>query len=356
MYVKSKDMNAPSENEALDIVAKVLSKLLGVANCEDSVCCDYQPAVNGYQPDMLLKIRGFLFVVEYKKSSLLGPITKAIELLSQHREQHNDGIPLLVVPYMGESGMSRCSDAEICWLDLSGNMDIRTTDLLFYIKGKSNKFKQPGRRENPFSPKSSRIARRLLYHPRRPYSQKELSDSTGLGEGYVSRIAKTLEEQSLIKRNEDNRLMPKDPKLLLEAWIQGYDFKKHEIIRGHVAGRSGSEVQSKLCDKLMSTNLTFAATGLGAAWAYSQYSSFRLVSLYVKERPSSEFLESIGFRRESSGANVWLIVPKDIDVFYDVNEIDNVPNVHPVQVYLDLKYHPERSVEAAEELLSKLEL
>lgn len=67
-------------------------------------------------------------------------------------------------------------------------------------------------------------------------------------------------------------------------------------------------------------------------------------------------LESIGFREGSSGANIWLIVPKDDDVFYEVDKVDNVPTVHPVQVYLDLKYHPERSGEAAEELLSNLEL
>gem|GEM_PF-4192249 len=51
------------------------------------------------------------------------------------------------------------------------------------------------------------------------------------------------------------------------------------------------------------------------------------------------------------GAFVWLVFPRDEGVFHGVQEVDGVRCVHPVQVYVDLKGHPERADEAAEHLL-----
>jgi hypothetical protein len=70
--------------------------------------------------------------------------------------------------------------------------------------------------------------------------------------------------------------------------------------------------------------------------------------------PSAAAQEAIGFREESRGENVWLVVPNDAGVFHGSAEREGIACAHPVQVYLDLKNHPERSTEAAEELRKKL--
>ena len=54
------------------------------------------------------------------------------------------------------------------------------------------------------------------------------------------------------------------------------------------------------------------------------------------------------------GANVWFVVPNDEGVFQGASEQDELRCVHPVQVYLDLKNHPERAREAAEHLRTRL--
>jgi hypothetical protein len=51
---------------------------------------------------------------------------------------------------------------------------------------------------------------------------------------------------------------------------------------------------------------------------------------------------------------VWLVVPNDEGVFDGAAEREGVRCVHPVQAYLDLKDHPERSAEAAQQLRRKL--
>jgi hypothetical protein len=196
----------------------------------------------------------------------------------------------------------------------------------------------------------------MLYQPNRRWTQRELAKETGLGEGFVSRIVKTLEAQQLIDSDNEGRLFLGKPWVMLEAWQQGYDFNKHEILLGHVAGRSGEETQAKLSNSLKNQSIEHAATGLGAAWLYSGFASFRTVSIYLKEWPDNNILDKIGFREKTSGANVWLIIPKDSDVFYHVNSINEIPCVHPIQVWLDLSYHPERAQEAANELQNSLEL
>lgn len=64
--------------------------------------------------------------------------------------------------------------------------------------------------------------------------------------------------------------------------------------------------------------------------------------------------KDLGFREEARGANTWLVVPNDEGVFDGMEAIADIPCVHPVQVYVDLKDHPERASEAAVELKKRL--
>jgi len=61
-------------------------------------------------------------------------------------------------------------------------------------------------------------------------------------------------------------------------------------------------------------------------------------------------LDGLGFREEERGSNVWLVLPRDEDVFRGAGLRDGLRRVSAVQVYLDLKAQPERAEEAAEEL------
>ena len=76
--------------------------------------------------------------------------------------------------------------------------------------------------------------------------------------------------------------------------------------------------------------------------------------MYLERQPAAQLLERLGFREEGRGANTWLVVPNDSGVFDGAAPVDGVNCVHPVQVYLDLRGHPERADEAAEELRGRL--
>ena len=149
-------------------------------------------------------------------------------------------------------------------------------------------------------------------------------------------------------RDQDGTIKPRDPNLLLDAWHEAYSFQKHQIIEGFVAERSSDAVLQGLSRTLKTSGVIHVATGLAGAWLLSHFASFRIVTFYVTSRPSHEFLQKLRFKQQDRGGNVWLVVPNDEDVFTGSAQRDGVNCAHPLQVYLDLKGHPERAKEAAE--------
>ena len=186
------------------------------------------------------------------------------------------------------------------------------------------------------------------------FSQHELARLCGLDEGFTSRIVRGLEDQHLITRSKTGAVQVADYNTLLESWREVYDFSKHNIVRGHVAARSSDEILRKLAGKLTEDKIEHAATGLVGAWLWSGFAGFRLVVLYVADIPDDAQREAMGFHEIERGENVWLVQPDDAGVFQGSEPREGIACVHPVQVYLDLKNHPERSSEAAQELREKL--
>ena len=263
-------------------------------------------------------------------------------------------LPIVAVPYMGDVGKKLCADAGVSWFDLSGNARIVAPGLRILIEGKPNRFVRRGRPGTAFAPKSSRIARRMLIEPRRAWRQQDLARETGLDDGFTSRIVQRLERDRLVERASDGTLRVRDANLLLDAWGEAYDFEKHTIIRGHVTARDGEDLLTKAVDALEGKT-RYAATGLAAAYLYTQFAAFRLATFYVDRRPPEALLKALGFREEARGANLWLVIPNDQGVFDGADDISKAAYcVHPVQAYVDLKSQPERAQEAATELRSRL--
>lgn len=305
--------------------------------------------------DAVIEIAGATFVVEYKSSGSTAPVSAAIEQVRRLASSiGSDAIPLVVVPFMGPVGRRRCEDADVAWLDLSGNARIVAPGIRVLIEGQENQFKSRGRPSSAFAPKSSRISRWLLMHAGHAMKQRDLAQATDMDEGFTSRIVSRLEEGNFVLRGQDGEIRLRDPNLLLDAWREAYDFSMHQVIPGHMAARSGDEALHQLATGLQGQGVRYAATGLAAAWLLTRFSGFRLATMYVAERPASEVLESLGLREEERGANVWLVVPKDEGVFQGADERDGITCVHPVQAYLDLKDQPERAKEAAEQVRAEL--
>ena len=336
-------MKIPNKKQATSYIVKTLAEIHGVP--EENVKILSIP--DTIKADAILHFEFFTFLIEWKGTTTAAQIAQAANRTKKYASQMGPNIiPLVAVPYMGEVGKEQCDKAGVSWMDISGNALIVTEHIRTSSLGFSNKFKRRGRPSSVFAPKSSRIARWLLIHPDKFFSQREIALATQMDEGHTSRIVRRLEKDGFLKRNETGFIRAKDPNLLLDAWRENYDFSSDYISRGHVPARSGVELQRRVAKVLQNEKIKHAATGLGAAWLYTHFAGFRIATFYIQSsRNVEELLFEIGFRHEERGANLWLVLPDD-GVFQNAKTIDGVQAVHPVQVYLDLAGHPERAKEA----------
>ncbi len=294
---------------------------------------------------------GLNFVVEWVGSPTGGPVAAAADrALQRRRVLGKAAVPLVAVPFMGEAGRRACEAAGVAWLDLSGNARIVAPRLRIIVAGQPNRFRSPGRPASLFAPKSARVSRWLLAHPGQTFTQREIARSTGMTEGYVSRVAGRLERDGYVTREPSGALRTPNPATLLDAWLEAYQFSKHTFIHGHLAARSGDALARFVSDTLVAENIVHAATGLAAAWQMTHFVAFRMATIYVAVEPSAEVKGRLGFREEVRGANLRFVVPNDAGVFQGAREREGVRCVHPVQAYLDLKGQPERAADAAERL------
>jgi hypothetical protein len=125
-----------------------------------------------------------------------------------------------------------------------------------------------------------------------------------------------------------------------------------------VSGRSPSPPVSTKASSVASwpawRRRAASSATIAAAWTLTHFAVFRIATVCLLADPSPALLERLGFREDPCGANLRLVVPNDEGVFQGAVEKDNVRCVHPVQVYVDLKGHPERATEAAERLRAGL--
>ncbi len=300
--------------------------------------------------DAVFADRGHCFVLEWNRSGSLGPIASSIRQLRTAQSNFPHKVtPVLAVPYMGEAAQERCAQAELPWLDLSGNARIVVPGIFYQNLGNPNRFRRPGRPESAFGPKGSRIARLLLIEPSKPQRQRTIAANAGLNEGHTSRVVAKLVAAGLVERAEDGIRVP-DRETLLDAWREQYRFDRHHVIRGHISAREGGSLTTSIAGVLSKAGAPHALTALPAAWLWTRHAGFRLATVYLSIPPTERIKKDLGFREEPRGANTWLVVPNDEGVFDGAKLVDGIRCVHPVQAYLDLKDHPERSTEAAAEL------
>lgn len=312
-------------------------------------------AIHADELDLDLAVRAGdqLFVFELKGNGNVQTVARAISHLVRVRGVVPDATPVVVVPYMGEMGQRLCREADVSWMDLSGNAYLVAPRLRVIVRGMPNRYVRRGRPKSVFAPKSARVSRLLLLHHEDAFTQREIAKRTKLGEGFVSRVVRALEADELVVRDSDGAVKPRDPGLLLDAWRDAYDFEKHRIHRAHVIARSGEATTRDIANALRNARIAHAATGLSAAWLFAPFAAFRTATFYV-DRFESKALEGIGIRTVESGENAWFVEPNDPSVYDGAVERNGVRCVSPIQTYLDLKGHAERAKEAAQELRTRL--
>ncbi len=291
-------MKPPNEKQAVSEIIDLLTDLFG--SSPKAIEAQEVGATRRY--DYAISVDSHRFMAEYKSNASTGSVAAAINGFKCSAETDRVGaLPLIIVPYMGEVGRQLCDRFRISWLDLCGNAKIVKPGLRIWIEGRPNKYRDRGRPPNVFASKSSRVARQLLLDPRRFQSQADLARQTGLGDGFVSKIVRRLEQEYYVDVDEKRAVRPRDPNVLLDAWQNAYDFDRHRIVKGHVPARTGDELLRRVAQDFPGEELKWAATGLSAAWLYTRFAAFRLVTIYLSSMPTRQLLKAMEFSDEPKG-------------------------------------------------------
>ena len=309
----------------------------------------------GTRADLAGTLGDLPFVVEVAVDGGVAAVQRALSAL----QDVEGALAIVVVPFMSAAGRARCESAGVSWIDLSGNAHLHAhrsgLRVAVHVEGKPDAFRGPGRPRNAFAPKAARVVRLLLADPTRHLTQSEIAESADLGPGYVSRIVRYLEGERLLDRDDDRAVWPPDPGLLLDAWADADAFR-HDVLTGHISGRSGEDRARRLQEALATHEVPHAFTGLAAAWAYTHAAAFRSVSCYVgADTPErARALADAGFRMDTEAPNARLLLPADEGVFDGVRTVSGLECVSPVQTVVDLAHEPERAAEFGEALRAQV--
>jgi hypothetical protein len=343
-------MKPPIEREAAPEIIDALAELLGTP-CS-AIRLRAAGAHQGY--DYVAIAANHSFVVEYKALASPGPLADSVQRLKRAADTYPGGaVPLLVAPFLSPRCRELCHQAGVAWLDLCGNARLVSPGLRIWIEGKPNRFVQPGRPSSAFAAKSSRVARQLLTEPRRFQTQAELARQTKLGDGFVSKIVSRLDKEQYLITNDVGAVRPRDPNVLLDAWLETYNFNGNRILAGQVPASSGEKGLHRIAGQLSHAKIDYVVTALGAAWLHTKFAVFRLTTIYVHSMPSRAFLKKIDFAERPQDGNLWFVIARDESVFHGSQQLAGVQCASPLQTFLDLKGHPERANEAASELRKK---
>jgi hypothetical protein len=286
------------------------------------------------------------FVVEYK----LNPSVRDVETMA-NRPLPEDCLPILVGVRLTDSLVSHCKRQKINCLDLNGRIWIRTKGLLI-DKNEPRREERVVLADSPvdfFSQKSSRLARVLLTYRNRSWKQSELAAQTELSQGLLSRLLRYASNQGWVD-GEGTRASWRiiEPDGLLDAWEKADKWEKRAVVRQYSTLESDFD---RLARSLLEQPVgELAFTQWFAANLRFPYTEPPVLSAYLRSLPDDQILSKLRLREVGNGGKLWIIIPSDPGVFRTQRNIQGLPIVADVQIYLDLVHAGLRGPDQAREL------
>jgi len=295
----------------------------------------------------------FELIIEIVSSGSLAILNSKINRLEAIKAS-NEQIPVLVAPYLSPERQELCRKNGIFFIDLSGNVYLSYGS--FYIEkvGFQNKFPEKRQRRSPFSDKASLILRELLKNGQRRWGIRELAQKIDLNPGYVSRMARALENLKYVSRVA-GKLKIRSADEILGDWIRAYEIRNNEMHKFFCMAVNADEILNRLRELHKPSNIKYGLSVQAGASLVAPHAVYKEVHLYVENKKGIEFFGNVmDLKDASEGANMILMLPYyRHSVFYDSREIDGLKVVSDIQLYLDLYGYPVRGREQAEHLYRK---
>ncbi len=251
---------------------------------------------------------------------------------------------VVAAPFISDVGRQLCCEARMGCIDLAGNCYLNFGSVYLEIKGNPNP--SPYKPKfSLFSPKSSRISRVLLSNVMKLWQVQELAKEADVSLGLASKIKDQLKEEGFLI--EENRLLKLiAPDRLLDAWSQGYSYKRNRLYEFY-SNSNVATIEWAVQSNCLNNNIKCALSLFSGAARVAPHVRMDKAFIYV-EKGIDQLAKTLDLKPVATGPNVMLLEPYDQSVFYKTQKIGEDIIVSNIQLYLDLKRYKGRGEEAAE--------
>lgn len=274
------------------------------------------------------------------------------------REAGPDHMLLFLAPSIDERTRRRLRELDLNHADLSGTLYIHEPGLVVRVDGpKSSAPRRSVRGQfNPFADKASLVLRALMHAPSRGWGVRELADELGVSVGLVSMATDEIVRRAYAEVDQ-GKVSLRDPASALIDWASVPSWRYNKILSFQVPFEPDEMLKSAVPAVVGAIGRPATLTQLSGLDLYAPHvQNHGQVHLYLPAeaiRVAAVAVESRAYGESvKSGGNFHLVQPSaKVSTFFDSREIDGLPVVSPVQLFLDLVEYPTRGLEGAAMLL-----
>lgn len=241
---------------------------------------------------------------------------------------------LVVAPWLSPRTRELLEKEGANYLDLSGNILIKTEVPALFIRSQGAlRDPSPTRRGEAGlrGPKAGRLIRTLV-DIRPPYGVNELASATELTPGYVSKLLKTLHDESVVERGPRGRVVSVDIAGALRTWSETYDVFASNMTRTFIAPPGPSDILRDI--GAGGERGRIAVTGSFAAVQVAPpIAAPALLALYVDD--ADALSKELRLLPADAGANVVLMAPFDEVIWKRTRRAGGLDYVAAAQVVVD---------------------
>ena len=268
---------------------------------------------------------------------------------------------VIVAPYLSPPVRARLQEADLSYVDATGNMRIELTRPGLFLADRgadTDPWRGPGRPRGTLKGEPAARVVRTLVDFDRSWRMRELVETSGASTGAAYRVVEYLEREGWVERNSAREVRALDWPKLLRAWSADYGFARDSRTTRWIAPRGLPGLLSRMAAQRTSESSDtvgpYALTGTLAATEWAPYAPATLAMVYVTNAETAA--RTWGLQPAEAGANVILAEPP-YGVMLErasTNEA-GVQVAAPSQVVVDLLTGPGRSPSEAEKLLTWME-
>lgn len=316
----------------------------------------------GEGPDLVVELLGAashqVLLIEARTSGEPRFAREAVNALLVEKRLWPQAYPVFAAPYVSPEAAAVCREHAIGFLDLAGNCRLSFDTLFIHHTGQANPYKSKRTLKTLGKPKSSRIIRVLLNHPRREWRTRGLAEAAGVSQGLVSQLKSILKDKEWIDTDQKTISLTR-PEALFQAWIQSVSHPE-DTVHWFSSSLDIIQIENRIVETCQDLQIPYGFTGLSGAVHLVSGVSYRQVQVYVTDL-SDRLLSRLGFEQGGSEATIALLEAEDSGVLYGSRKVmpasslqyarpedktvqaieaeirTRLEIVSPIQIYCDLK-------------------